>query len=410
MLKIAIIGGGAAGCFAAANIDTGAEVVVFEKGIRLMQKVLVSGGGRCNVTNGEEVIDEFAANYPRGRHLVRKALYEFGPAQTRAWFTQREVTLKTEADGRIFPVTNDSHTIVDCIKNEMLLRKVEVRYRKALQRITPVGAQYLLDFEDGTDYTADKVLIAIGGLPKLVSYRMFEALGLAVEEPVPSLFTFNIAHEELRGLMGVSVQEAQVRIQGTKLLMQGPVLVTHWGLSGPAVLRLSAIAARELAELEYKFTVLVNWTGSNTEAEVQAALTELRLHHGRQQVRIRALYGLSRRLWEYLVLRAGIANELRWADMTAAAQRKLMEVLMRDAYEVNGKTNYKDEFVTCGGISLKEVEAGTMQCRKHPGLYFAGEVMDVDGVTGGFNFQHAWSSGYLAARHITQSIETWRGI
>ncbi|GAA4469565.1 NAD(P)/FAD-dependent oxidoreductase [Nemorincola caseinilytica] len=406
-MKIAIIGAGAAGCFAAANIArrSGVEVALFEKTGKVMQKVKVSGGGRCNVTHECFDIPTLVDRYPRGRQLLRKSLYRFGPQQTIDWFAARGVRLKTEDDGRMFPTTNDSQTIIDAIWQEMQQQQVLVYYHKSVKRITirPGEAQrFLIEFADTSVYAADKVLIAAGGFPKAEQYEWLTATGHHIESPVPSLFTFNIPKHPITELMGVSVPDAAVKVAGAKTTQQGPLLITHWGMSGPAVLRTSAIAARELATCSYEFRAVVNWLGATTDDELREQLQQLRMEHGKQFVAQKNPFGLPRRLWEYMMPRCGITDQTRWGDIPAAARNKLTEHLLRDVYNVSGKTTFKEEFVTCGGIKLTEVDAQTMESRVHKDLYFAGEIMDVDGITGGYNFQHAWSSGYTAAMAMQQ--------
>jgi len=402
-MKIAIIGAGAAGCFAAANIPyrDGVEVALFEKTGKVLQKVKVSGGGRCNVTHECFDIPELVACYPRGRQLLKKSLYRFGPRQTIEWFEQRGVKLKTEPDGRMFPVTDDSQTIIDCIWQQMMRNKVQVFYHKGITKIeksAPGGWE--LHFSDNSVYQADVVLIATGGFPKPEQYSWLQALGHTIQSPVPSLFTFNITRHPITELMGVSVPEATIKIAGTKIAQPGALLITHWGMSGPAVLKTSAIAARELAERNYEFQVIVNWLNDRSDADLLETISYLRREQGKQLVQNKNQFNLPKRLWEYLLLQCSIITETRWGELPATAQKKLTEHLLRDIYTVKGKTTFKEEFVTCGGITLSEIDPQTMQSRIAPGIYFAGEITDVDGITGGYNFQHAWSSGWIAAQSM----------
>jgi len=402
-MKIAIIGCGAAGCFAAANIPytEGVTVALFEKTGKVMQKVRVSGGGRCNVTHHCFDVQELLNRYPRGKQLLRRTLHRFGPADTIEWFNSRGVQLKAENDGRMFPITDNSQTIIDCIWQQVVKNRIQVYYHKAVEGITKntgdSAHRYRVQFADGTFYDADKVLIATGGFPKAEQYSWLKELGHTIEKPVPSLFTFNMPKHPITELMGVSVPDASVRVVGSKLIQTGPVLITHWGMSGPAVLRTSAIVARELAEAGYNFKVIINWLGDQTDAALAQEIASLRSGSGGQYICGRNPFGLPKRLWEYMLPRCGITDTMRWGDMTAAARNKLTEHLLRDIYEVRGKTTFKEEFVTCGGIKLSEIDAASMESRIVPGLFFAGEAIDVDGVTGGFNFQHAWSSAYVAA-------------
>lgn len=400
--RIAIIGAGAAGCFAAANIpySDNREVVVFEKTGKVLQKVKVSGGGRCNTTHACFDIPELITKYPRGKQLLRKTLYRFAPQDTIDWFKQHGVLLKTEADGRMFPATDSSQTIIDCLWQEMMRNKVKVLYHKSLERIAKKDAGFELHFSDGSVHAADKVLITCGGFPKPEQYNWLTSLGHTIQSPVPSLFTFNLPKHPVTELMGVSVPEVTIKIQGTKITEQGPILITHWGLSGPVVLRTSAWAARELSEKKYDFSILINWLNDVKENDLRDTITQLRREQGKQTIAVKNPFELPKRLWEYLIKQAGITDTVRWGDLPAANQNKLIEHLLRDTYHVQGKTTFKEEFVTCGGINLSEVDPQTMESKIVPGLYFAGEILDVDGITGGFNFQHAWSSGYIAAQSI----------
>jgi predicted Rossmann fold flavoprotein len=404
-MRIAIIGAGAAGCFAAANIpyQKGREVVVFEKTGKVLMKVKVSGGGRCNTTHALFDVPELVTRYPRGKQLLRKSLYQFTPQHTIDWFAQRGVTLKTEADGRMFPVTDSSQTIIDAIWQEMMKQHVDVRYHKSIDRIEKTPTGFKLHFGDQTNYEADKLIIACGAFPKAEQYKWVETTGHSIEKPVPSLFTFNMPKHPLTELMGVVVNDAVVKIQGTKITEQGPILVTHWGLSGPAILRTSAWAARELNERNYEFTAVINWLGDMKEPDLREMIVDMRREQGKGFVQNKNPFNLPRRLWEYQLQQCGIKDDIRWGDLPAAAQNKLVERLIRDNYPIKGKTTFKEEFVTCGGIKLSEVDAQTMESKLVPGLYFAGEIIDVDGITGGFNFQHAWSSGYIAAQSIINS-------
>lgn len=404
-MKIAIIGAGAAGCFAAANIPyrPGVEVVVFEKTGKALQKVKVSGGGRCNTTHECFDIPELITRYPRGKQLLRKSLWQFSPRHTIDWFAERGVPLKTEADGRMFPVTDDSQTIIDCIWQQMMDNKVQVLYHKGVVAIKKDNDRFIIHFADTSVYSADAVIIATGGFPKAEQYNWITAMGHTIQSPVPSLFTFNIPKHPITELMGVSVPQATVKIQGTKIAQQGALLITHWGMSGPAVLKTSAIGARELAGRNYDFGVIVNWLNDADDTTLKNTLAQLRKDHGKQLVHNKNPFDLPRRLWEFQLQQCGISESTRWGDLPATAQNKLIEKLLRDIYQVKGKTTFKEEFVTCGGIELSEIDPNTLQSRKVPGLYFAGEILDADGITGGYNFQHAWSSGWIAAHSIVPS-------
>lgn len=401
-MRIAIIGAGAAGCFAAANIPyrQGREVVIFEKTSKALQKVKVSGGGRCNVTHQLFDIPELVKKYPRGKNFLKKTLYQFSPAATIQWFEDHGVPIKAEADGRMFPVTDHSQTIIDAIWAALQRNKTIVHYHKTIEQITPGNDRLNILFSDKTEYTADKILIACGGFPKKEQYHWLLQLGHSIKEPVPSLFTFNLPKHPITGLMGVAVTDANVKILNTKISESGPILITHWGLSGPAILRASAWGTREIADLNYHFKARINWLGNVNEHELKEQIEEKRKYEGGSFVNDRNEWNLPKRLWEFLLLEAGIKDKIRWGDLKANQQYQLMELLLRHTFDVHGKTTYKEEFVTCGGIELSEINAETMESKLIPGLYFAGEILNVDGITGGFNFQHAWSSGWLFAKNF----------
>lgn len=395
--KVAVIGGGAAGFFAAlsaAEHHPSAQVVLFEKTAKLLSKVKISGGGRCNVTHHCFSPSALSKHYPRGGKQLKKGFGTFQASDTVAWFESRGVALKTEDDGRMFPTTDSSQTIMDCLLREADRRGVNIRLQAAVQRIeTQSGGGFHLDGE-----SFDHVIVATGGSPKRSGLAWLEALGHTVSDPVPSLFTFNMPGEDVTALMGVVVPDALVRIQGTKLSQQGPVLVTHWGMSGPAVLKLSAWGARDLAERGYAFSVQVNWIGITNEDEVTSAIDEAMPDIRKKKVANACPFELPKKFWAFLLARAEVPADAVWLDLGKKAKNKLVNTLLNDVYQVRGKTTFKEEFVTCGGVVLGEVDFHTMQSRVVPGLYFAGEVLDIDGVTGGFNFQAAWTTGFVAGR------------
>lgn len=398
----AIIGAGAAGCFAAANLPAGNDLRVFEKSTRPLSKVKVSGGGRCNVTHACFEVDELLTRYPRGAALLKRTLHRFGPQQTIDWFARQGVSLKAEADGRMFPLSDNSQTIIDCLLAAMQRAGARLLCGKAVNDVRRAGSCWELHFSDGSSWEADKVLLACGGIQKPEQWEWLTRLGHTITKPAPSLFTFKLPGNAITQLMGVSVADASLKLAGIKGSYSGPILITHWGLSGPAVLRASAWAARALQEKSYECTVLVNWLKEATEADLREQLADMRRSQGKHFLAGKNPFGLPRRLWEFLLERAGIAAETRWAELPAAQQQRLIVSLVADAYEMKGKTTFKEEFVTCGGISLKEIDPHTMESRLAPGLFFAGEAMDVDGITGGFNFQHAWSSGWIAAQAMAK--------
>ena len=396
-LKVAVIGGGAAGFFAAlsaAEHHPSADVVLFEKTAKLLSKVKISGGGRCNVTHHCFSPSALSKHYPRGGKRLKKAFGAFQASDTVAWFESRGVALKAEDDGRMFPVTDASQTIVDCLVREAGRLGVEIRLQAAVRDLIPrEGGRFDLDGE-----RFDKVIVATGGSPKREGLAWLETLGHTIVEPVPSLFTFNMPGESVTDLMGVVVPEARVRIQGTKLVQDGPVLITHWGMSGPAVLKLSAWGARDLAERNYHFTVQINWIGIPNEADVARIMDDAVAERRNKKVANACPFELPKKFWAYLLERAGIGVDAVWHELGKKAKNKLVNTLLNDVYEVRGKTTFKEEFVTCGGVALGEIDFNTMESRVIPGLHFAGEVLDVDGVTGGFNFQAAWTTGFIAGQ------------
>ena len=398
-----VIGGGAAGFFCAVNaarMNPALKVTLAEKGNKLLSKVRVSGGGRCNLTHACDSIAEMSNCYPRGQHFVKKNFHHFFVKDTIEWFTSRGVELKVEADGRMFPVSDSSETIIHCLVREANQHKVEMMLNADVKSLLKKGETFEAVMADGRKVEADFVCIASGGFPKPEQFNWITSLGHHIATPVPSLFTFNLPKHPLNALMGVVADPVRVKIEGTKLSEEGPVLITHWGLSGPGILRLSAWGARDLAERDWHFTVHVNWLPDLNEESARKKLQEIRFETAGQKITARNVFGLPQRLWEFFVLQSGIKPDTRWADLPAKEQNKLAKTLCDSVFEVKGKTTFKEEFVTAGGIELKEVEAGTMESKIVPGLFFAGEILDVDGITGGYNFQHAWSSGFLAAQSV----------
>ncbi|MBS1606349.1 MAG: NAD(P)/FAD-dependent oxidoreductase [Bacteroidetes bacterium] len=398
--RLIVIGGGAAGIFCAVNAARrapGLNVLVLEKTGKLLSKVKVSGGGRCNVTHACFDIGEMAKRYPRGGHFVRKAFHRWFTTDTIEWFRERGVMLKAEEDGRMFPVSDDSQTIIDCLMKEVNGYGVEIRMHAEVVEVATGEGGFRLGLKDGRMLEADYVVVACGGYPKPEMFEWIRKLGHSVEQPVPSLFTFNMPGDPITRLMGVSVPEAQVKIVGTKLLEKGPLLITHWGMSGPVVLRLSAWGARDLSAGGYKFQIRVNWIPEYTEHSARERMQEMRYERAGQMVGGKNPFGLPQRLWEYILSVAGIGEGVRWADLPSKEQNKLVSLLCAGDFAVAGKTTFKEEFVTAGGVRLSEVDPSSFQSRKAPGLFFAGETLDVDGITGGFNFQHAWTSGWVAA-------------
>lgn len=405
--KLIVIGGGASGFFCAVNaarLHPHLEVMLLEKSSKLLSKVKVSGGGRCNVTHQSDEVADMLHAYPRGMRLLKKTLHHFSPKDTVQWFEERGVKLKVEEDGRLFPVTNSSQTVIDCLLREADQYKVTIKTNTDIAAIQHNNTQFVLTIkkENGGEekLTSDVVVVATGGYPKLAGFDWLTALGHTVSTPVPSLFTFNIPDKRLHELMGIAVKHAVVKIPVLKAAEEGPVLITHWGLSGPAVLKLSSRCARELHELEYTFDVVVNWFPEYHES---AALDYLKSakQFTKGLVSSKPLSGIVSRLWVYLLQRSGIDLATHWGELTHVQLVAFSKTLCNDLYQAKGKTTFKEEFVTAGGISLQEIDANTMESKKIKGLYFAGEVMDVDGITGGYNFQHAWTSGWIVANSIT---------
>lgn len=399
-MNVVIIGGGAAGFFAALSCREAhpeADITICEKSAKLLSKVRVSGGGRCNVTHACFRISELVKFYPRGAKQLKKAFGQFNTSDTVWWFEARGVKLKAEADNRMFPVTDDSQTIIDCLVGEAKRANIQIAMQRPVEGIIKQASGFQVKIKDEMLY-ADRVIITTGGNPKAEGFSWLKELGHTIELPVPSLFTFNMPGEPVRKLMGLSVPHATVRVQGTKLKEEGPLLITHWGMSGPAILKLSAFGARVLHDLRYEFKVQVSWVGRLSEGEVKDQLDTLISSYTKKKVLNLNPFGLPSRLWEFLVRKIGLREDITWGELGKKGQNKLINLLTNDVYEVKGKTTFKEEFVTCGGVSLQDVDINTMQSRKIAGLYFAGEVLDIDGVTGGFNFQAAWTTGFIAGK------------
>ncbi|MET0634644.1 MAG: NAD(P)/FAD-dependent oxidoreductase [Chitinophagaceae bacterium] len=399
--ELIVIGGGAAGYFCAVNaarLNPNLRVRILEKSGKVLSKVRISGGGRCNVTHSCFDITEMVRKYPRGGNFVKKAFHNFFTTDTINWFGERGVKLKTEPDGRMFPVTDSSQTIIDCLTREANLYGVELHLMSDVRRISKSAGLFEIECADGKKFTATQVCVASGGYPKTSMFDWLVSLGHSINEPVPSLFTLNIPDNPITGLMGVSVEEARIRVNGMKLEQQGPLLITHWGFSGPGVLRLSAWGARLLAAAGWNCTIQVNWLPAISEPELREKFASLRYTVAASKVSGKNQFGMPARLWEFLVTAAGIRENTRWADLPAKEANKLIRNLNAGEFQVRGKTTYKEEFVTAGGIKPEEIDPSTMMSKKMDGLYFAGEVIDVDGITGGFNFQHAWTSGFISAK------------
>jgi len=406
MKHLVVIGGGAAGFFCAVNaarLDPQLKVTIVEKTSKLLSKVRISGGGRCNVTHACFEISPLVKKYPRGGNLLKKAFHQFDTADCVQWFEERGVKLKTEADGRMFSVTDSSQAIIDCLHKEANKYGVEILMNAEVRTVEKVATGFLLHLGGDRHLNTDFVCIACGGYPKASMFDWLIALGHSIEDPVPSLFTFNIPGNSITALMGLSMEKASVKIAGSKLSEEGPLLITHWGLSGPVVLKLSAWGARELAAKNYYFDLLINWVPGYHEQSLRDNWQSIRNDRAAQKIGNRNPFNLPARLWIHLLQQSGINEEIRWGDLPGKEQNRLIKNLVAQEFTVQGKTTFKEEFVTCGGIRLTEIEANTMQSKIVPGIFFAGEILDVDGVTGGFNFQHAWTSGWIAASAITGS-------
>jgi len=399
-MRIAIVGGGAAGFFSAIHAKENfpnAEVLILEKSQKVLAKVKISGGGRCNVTNGCTDIKELAEAYPRGSRKLRKAFGFFNTKHTMEWFESRGVPLVIQEDNCVFPKSQNSQSIIDCFLGEVDRLGIEVLIGQSVKSILKVGTQFELKIGENVALF-DKVIITTGGSPKRSGLQWLENLGHKIEDPVPSLFTFNMPQESIKELMGVVVENPAVSIQGTKLKSDGPLLITHWGMSGPAILKLSAFGARILSEKNYEFKTQVNWVHISNSDLVLNELSAIIQEHPNKILANFRPYLLPERLWHYLIDRAGLSRQSTWSQLGKKALNKLVNVLTNDVYSVKGKTTFKEEFVTCGGVSLESIDFKTMQSNVVSGLYFAGEVLDIDGITGGYNFQAAWTTAFVAGK------------
>ncbi|MCX6193861.1 MAG: NAD(P)/FAD-dependent oxidoreductase [Cytophagales bacterium] len=399
-MRIIVIGGGAAGFFAAISAkehNPEAEVTILEKTSKFLGKVKISGGGRCNVTNATFNSRILSESYPRGEKFLRKAFDVFNASSMVEWLESRGVALKTYHDNCIFPLSNDSQTIIDCFLSEARRLHINLHLSQSVDEIKPTAKGFRIHCRD-TEYDADRVIVTTGGQPKMSGLLWLEDVGHQIIPPVPSLFTFNMPQEPIRDLMGIVVEKARVRIEGQKLIGQGPLLVTHWGMSGPAILQLSAWGARILAEKEYRCAILVNWLDDTKEEELRNQINLTIKEHGGKMVVNLNPFAMPNRLWAFLLNKNDIKPSLRWNELGGKALNKLINTLINDRYVVEGKTTFKEEFVTAGGVDLQDISVQTMESKKCPGLYFAGEIMDIDGITGGFNFQSAWTTGYIAGK------------
>ena len=401
--RIGIIGGGAAGFFSALSVKQhhpDYEVIIFEKSAKILAKVKISGGGRCNVTNATFDNKELAKFYPRGGNHLRKAFEQFNAKSTMDWFEERNVPLDVLAENCVFPRSNESQSIIDCFVREAKTKNVIIKIQTGINEIKKLeDGTFLLKSIDN-DFIVDKVIVTTGGHPKRISLEWLEKLGHTIVDPLPSLFTFNMPKNPICELMGNVVEETTVKIEGTKLIAKGPLLVTHWGMSGPAILKLSAWGARILAEKGYQFSILVNWLNDRKEDDLRSEMNKVIEIHGGKMVGNLNPFPMASRLWNFLLLKTEINPEKRWNEVGKKGINKLINTLLNDRYEVSGKTTFKEEFVTAGGVSLDDVDFTTMESKVLLGIFFAGEVLDIDGVTGGFSFQAAWTTGWIAGKNV----------
>jgi predicted Rossmann fold flavoprotein len=407
MFDCIVIGAGAAGYFSAIQVAEkvpNARVLILEKSNKILSKVKVSGGGRCNVTNAMESLNQFAEQYPRGNKFMKRILHSFSPSDTIEWFRNHGVELKAEADGRMFPMTDSSQTIIDCLTETAQNLGVKLAFEEGAEHIDYLASGGFELKTNRQTLQTKTIIISTGGSPKAQGFQWLNNLNIKFTEPVPSLFTFNVKSHVFKDLMGLAVP-VQVKIEGSSIKEEGPMLITHWGFSGPAVLRCSAWGARFLAEADYKFNIRIHWLPELNQDEIREWLLQQRKSSERRMVKTKVFDALPQRLWEALVERAGILNDIRWSELPVKQVNVLAEVLCADRWEIEGKTTFKEEFVTCGGIELSQLDPKTCMIKAHPGMFATGEILDVDGITGGFNFQNAWSSAFVAASGVAEHIK-----
>lgn len=400
---IVIMGGGAAGMFAAltsAKQAPEARVILLEKTRQLLAKVRISGGGRCNVTHAQFDPQLFIKNYPRGAKELLGPFHRFQPRDTIQWFLERGVKLKTEEDGRMFPITDSSETIIECFLSEARKRHVDIRIEQKINRVEPIASGFKIHFEDLSTLECTTLLLATGSSPQ--GYGFAHTMGHTILPLVPSLFTFNVPSSPLLELSGIAVEDAEISLKGTHFKQRGPLLLTHFGFSGPAALKLSAWAARELHATQYQAEIHINWLPSLSKEKITEKLVSLKCEKPLKQLENEHLFALPSNLWKRFMRLAQIKERTPISHISNAHLQKLADLLSKSTFRVEGKTTNKQEFVTCGGIDLKEIDFKTMQSRKQPGLYFAGECLNIDGITGGFNFQNAWTTGWIAAHAMAE--------
>ncbi|MDC1457085.1 NAD(P)/FAD-dependent oxidoreductase [Flavobacteriaceae bacterium] len=402
MKNIAVIGGGAAGFFSAISVKnhySTYNVVLFEKSSKFLSKVKISGGGRCNVTNSTNDIRILCKAYPRGGKKLKNIFHQFGTEDTRNWFEERGVPLKVEPDGRVFPVSNNSQSIIDCLVHECEKNNILIKFLRSVKRLSKVKSKWIINFNDNSSSDLfDSIIVASGGSPKLKGFDWLKNLGHKIINPIPSLFTFNMPKESIISLSGIALKQVRIKIIDTKIDLLGPLLITHWGMSGPVILKASSIGARDLFEKEYSFDLQINWLIDRNTEILFKKLQDYSMLFSNKLLSKQNPFDLPSRLWLFLIEKSNLNDNKKWGELGKKNMRKLIEFLTKDFYSVSGKTTFKEEFVTCGGVSLENIELKTMQSKIVTDLYFAGEVLDIDGITGGYNFQSAWSTGFIAGK------------
>lgn len=400
-IKIAVIGGGAAGFMAAVTAkenNPNADVTIFEKSNKVLSKVLISGGGRCNLTHNCKSISQLIKNYPRGGKELKKSFSQFSNSDTIEWFKKNNIRLKIESDNRMFPESNSSQTIIDLFIRKTEKLNIKICLSSKVDKIQHSKGEISLQVNN-KNIKFDRLIISTGGYPKISGFKLFKELGYNISSPVPSLFTFNIPNDDITKLMGVVVENTSAKVKGLKLKQNGPVLITHWGLSGPCILKLSSWGAKDLADLEYHFITQINWLSENEEfarAGINKQLTSKKNIYNSNP------FSLPKRLWHHILEKVKIDELQKWNVLNKKLRNRLINTLVNDEFTVNGKTTFKEEFVTCGGITLEQINMKTMESKIHKNIYFSGEVLNMDAVTGGFNFQAAWTTGYLCGKNASK--------
>lgn len=401
--RIAIVGGGAAGVFCAIRLaqNPNLDIHIFEKSNELLKKVKISGGGRCNVTHHYSSTSQFVKNYPRGTHILKKNFSQFSPQNMVEWLTSRGVKLKTEADGRVFPMSDDSQTIINVFLRELNQKNITIHFNACVDNIDYHNGQYRLTIQEQT-HIYPTLVIASGGVQKIRDMDYLHSLNIDTVSPVPSLFTFKIQDKSLTTLMGLSVPSVTIRIIGSKYMETGPLLITHWGISGPAVLKLSAWGAFYLSELDYHFQISINWLGGQSDEDIKTYLLDIQSSHTTALISNKKPSEIPSRLWHYFLEKSEISVEKKWSELSKKELHKLIHTLAQSTYSILGKTTFKEEFVTAGGISTEALQTSTMESKQYPNLYVIGELTNIDGITGGFNFQNAWTSAAVCAADIAK--------